>query len=164
MGMVAYFTAINASTLDELRADPDQVAEILFPNDGDEEPENTIDVDKSWHGLHFILSALAKDGAPELEAAILGGEPLGEDFGYGPARVLTPPEVQVISTALCSISGEAFAAKFDPARMEAEDIYPQIWERDGSEALDFLQHFFPALVNLYADAAKEGNALILWLA
>lgn len=164
MGMVGYFTAINSSTLHELRVDPDQVAELLFPNDGDDEPENTIDVDKSWHGLHFILSELAKDGTPELESAILGGEPLGEDFGYGPARVLTPPEVQVISAALSSITGEAFAAKFDPARMEAEEIYPQIWERDGSEALDFLQHFFPSLVNFYAEAAQKGNAVVLWLA
>jgi len=164
MGMVGYFTAINPSVLDDLRADPDQMAELLFPNDGDDEPENTIDVDKSWHGIHFILSEIAKDGATALESAILGGEPLGEDFGYGPARVLTPSEVQAVAAAMSSITDEAFAAKFDPVAMEDGEIYPQIWERDGGEALDYLQHFFPSLVTFYADAAKQGNAVVLWLA
>lgn len=164
MGMVGYFTAIDSHTLEDLRADPDQMAELLFPNDGDSEPDNTIDVDKSWHGIHFILSEIAKGGTTVLESTVLGGEPLGEDFGYGPARVLTPAEVQAIAAALSGITDGAFAAKFDPVAMEAEEIYPQIWERDGSEALGYLQEFFPSVVAFYAEAAKQGNAVVLWLA
>ncbi|MGH8491881.1 MAG: YfbM family protein [Moraxellaceae bacterium] len=164
MGIVGYFTAIDSEVLSDLRADPEQTAELLFPNDGEDEPENTIDVDKSWHGLHFILCELAKGGSSALESAILGGEPLGEDFGYGPPRVLTPSEVQAIAIALSAITDEVFASQFNPAAMEAQEIYPQFWERDGAEALDYLKHFFPSLVAFYADAAAQEKAVVLWLA
>ncbi len=164
MGMVGYFTSINREALENLQSDPDQMENFLFPNDGDDEPENTIDVDKAWHGIHFILSEIAKNGRNELESAVLGGAPLGEDLGYGPPRVLNPSEVKQIAAALSSISSEQFESTFDPAAMEAAEIYPQIWERDGKEALEYLTDYFPTLVTFYAEAASRGDGVVLWLA
>jgi hypothetical protein len=41
---------------------------------------------KAWHGLHYLPASTkwqANDGAG---SAILGGQPIGEDNGHGPAR------------------------------------------------------------------------------
>ena len=164
MGMAAYFTAVNRDTLEDLRADPSQLEGFLFPDDGEEEPANTIDVDKAWHGINFILSQIAKGGHSPLAAAVLGGEELGEDLGYGPPRLLSPLEVQEIAGALGTVTPEAFEASFDPAAMSAAQIYPDIWERDGKEALDYLVHFLPQMVAFYHEAASRGDGAILWLA
>ena len=164
MGMVGYFTAISPETLHDIQLDPSQMESFLFPNNGDDEPENTIDVDKSWHGIHFILSEIAKTGSNALESVVLGGEPLGEDLGYGPPRVLNPSEVKHIAAALSGISSEQFESAFNPVAMEAAEIYPQIWERDGKEALEYMTNFFPSLVAFYAEAASRGDGVILWLA
>jgi hypothetical protein len=164
MGMVGYFTAISPEALHDIQSDPDKMEEFLFPNDGDGEPENTIDVDKSWHGIHFILTEIAKTGSTVLESTILGGEPLGEDLGYGPPRILSPSEVKLIATALSCISIEQIESVFDPAAMDDAGIYPQIWVRDGKESLEYMTNYFPSLVAFYAEAASRGDGVILWLA
>jgi hypothetical protein len=166
MGMAAYFTPVAAEKLDELKADPSRMESFLFPDedDGDEDPEGSVDLDKAWHGIHFVLCALAKDDHAPLAAAVLGGEELGEDAGYGPPRVLDPSEVQEVASALEAVSIEMFEASFDPHAMAAAEIYPNIWERDGKEALDYLTHFFPTLVSFYREAASRGSGAVLWLA
>jgi hypothetical protein len=164
MGMAAYFASVGRDTLDELKADPSQLVGFLFPDDVDAAPANTIDIDKAWHGIHFILCEIAKGGHASLAAAVLGGEQLGEDLGYGPPRLLSPSEVQEIAAALDTVTPEAFEASFDPRAMSAAEIYPDIWERDGRSALEILVHFFPNLAAFYRGAANRGDGAILWLA
>lgn len=163
MGMCAYFTAIDPQDFADIQSDPGQLEEFLFPDDGDGEREGTIDIDKSWHGIHFILSKIAISGNTVLEQAILGGEPLGEDVGYGPARVLMPSEVKEITAALSGISIKQFESEFDPVAMEAEEIYPQIWN-DDEDVVEYLTHFFPGLVAFYVEAANRGQGMVLHLA
>ena len=164
MGMVAYFTAASATQLKELRADPDIVEEFLFPNDGDDEPENTVDIDKSWHGIHFLLCQLANSEDDPLAIAVLGGDEVGEDLGYGPPRVHEPSVVKSIALAMASVTPEKLEGAFDPKAMTEASIYPEIWERDGKEALEYLTHFFPKLSSFYQEAAKRGDGAVLWLA
>lgn len=165
MGMVAYFTAASAAQLNELRADPDTMEEFLFPNDGDDEPENTVDIDKSWHGIHFLLCQLANGEDDPLAAAVLGGEEVGEDLvGYGPPRVHEPGLVKKIALAMASVTLEMLEGAFDSKAMSESNIYPEIWERDGKEALEYLTHFFPQLSSFYQEAAKRGDGAVLWLA
>lgn len=164
MGMVAYFTAVSSSQLDELRADPDTMEEFLFPNDGDDEPENTVDIDKSWHGIHFLLCQLASSEADPLAIAVLGGDEVGDDLGYGPPRVHEPGVVSNIALAIASVTPEKLEDAFDPQAMSQANIYPEIWERDGKEALEYLTHFFPKLSAFYQEAARRGDGVVLWLA
>lgn len=164
MGMVAYFTAANADKLDELRANPDTMGDFLFPNDGEDEPENTVDIDKSWHGIHFLLSRLVNEEDDPLALAVLGGEETGEDLGYGPPRILEPEVVRRIALAMASVTQEQLDNAFDPGAMSEAGIYPDIWERDGREALEYLTHFFPKLSTFYQEAAKRGDGAVLWLA
>jgi hypothetical protein len=47
--------------------------------------------------------------------------------------------------------------------MDAADIYPQIWNRDGSEGLKYLLNYYDALVRFYQQAARENRAVIQYI-
>jgi len=164
MGMVACFTSVSEETLSRLRKDEDLIEEFLFPDDGESEPENYIDLDKAWHGLHYLLTGEADGGKLPLSLAVIGGEEFGPEVGYGPPRFLSALQVAQVSKALESITVESLSAKFDPQDMEKKQIYPDvIWVRDGSEALDYLLENYQQLAVFYRDAAARGDAVIQWL-
>jgi hypothetical protein len=164
MGMVGCFVAVSSETLRELKQNPEAIEEYLYPNDGEDEPPNYIYVDKAWHGIHFMLTGSADGGEEPLSLAVLGGEEIGEDMGYGPARILTPLQVQAVSAALTALGEEGFRNRFAPQDMEAANIYPDvIWVRDGQEALAYVMENYQPLVRFYADATARGDGAILWL-
>lgn len=162
MGMAACFAAITTATADRLRANPEEIEGYLFPDDGDGEPENCVDIDKAWHGIHYLITGTADEGAPPLSWAIQGGTEIGQDIGYGPARMLASEQVKAISDALPD--EEAFTAAYAPEAMEAARIYPDaIWTRDSGEALEYLLENYRVLVAFYRSAASRGDGAILWL-
>jgi hypothetical protein len=164
MGMVACFAAVNLETLNKLKENPVEIEEYLYPEDGEEEPPNYIDVDKAWNGIHYMLTGTADGGSEPLSLVVLGGEEIGADLGYGPARFLTPQQVQAISAALTALGEEEFQKRFAPKEMEAANVYPEIiWVRDGQEALDYVMENYRPLVIFYSEAAARGDGVILWL-
>jgi hypothetical protein len=148
-----------------LRAEPERLADYLFPDDDEgTELEHAIDLDKAWHGIHYLLNGTAEGGDEPYSLVILGGQEIGEDLGYGPARLLFPDQVADIAGALRELDADALEARFDAAAMEEAQIYPgQIWSRDGQEALDYLLHHYAQLVDFYEAAAARGDGMILWL-
>lgn len=164
MGMSAYLAPIAANQVEALRADPDGVQQFLFPNeDTYAPPEGSVDLDKAWHGIHWLLTRTAWGGDPPLAWAIVGGEDIGDDMGYGPARVVTPEQVREVAAALASLDDAGLAQRYDPEAMQAQQIYPTVWTRDGEEALGYLQHYFHVLARFYADAAQRGDAVLQWI-
>ena len=165
MGMAGFFAAVDADTLDRLRAEPERLADYLFPDDDEgTELENAIDVDKAWHAIHYLLNGTAEGGDEPYALVVLGGQEIGEDIGYGPARLLFPEQVADIAGALREFDADALAARFDPEAMEESQIYPeQIWTRDGQEALDYVLHYYQLLCGFYEEAAARGDGVILWL-
>jgi len=165
MGMVACFVPVSEETLAQLRSDEDAIEEFLYPDDGEREPENYVDLDKAWHGIHYLLTGEADGGDPPLSLAVFGGEEFGPEVGYGPARFLTAAQVAQISHALEAVTVDSLSAKFNPSDMGRKQIYPdEIWTRDGQEALQYLLHYYPQLVAFYRGAAGRGEAAIQWLA
>jgi hypothetical protein len=164
MGMVACIAAVPVETLQRLRGGDESIEEYLYPDDGDSEPPDSIDLDKAWHGIHYLLTGTAEGGDGPEALAILGGEEFGPDVGYGPARFLLPGDVKAVSDALARLTPENLAERFNPQDMSEKDIYlSPMWERDGAEALDYALEHYQKLPVLYRDAAQRGDAVILWL-
>jgi hypothetical protein len=164
MGMAGCFVAIDDGAVKRFREDPDLLGEFLGEQFESDEPTNTMDVDKSWHCIHFMLTGQADGGSEPLAWAILGGEEIGEDAGYGPARILMPEHVKDISSALLSIGKEEFASRFNPVAMQAADVYlSEMCVRDGEEALEYIVENYLNLVDFYRGAAERGDGAILLL-
>jgi hypothetical protein len=164
MGMVACFTSLSPEDLERLQEIPDLIEGYLYPDDGEGEPPNYIDLDKSWHGVHYLLTGQAEGGPEPHALAVFGGTEFGTEVGYGPARYLTADQVALVASALSELPPEELAHRFDPEDMEAKGIYPEvIWVRDGTEALEDALTGYRQLQVFYQDAAGRGEAVIQWL-
>jgi len=165
MGMIGCFSAIDAQRLAAIQSEPSLIEDFLYPDDDLGEPEHSIDVDKSWHGLHYLLTGHAGEAHGPLAQAILGGESIGEDLGMGPARILTPSQVKEIAAELGQLTDEDLRARYKPVEMTALQIYPElIWERDGEDSFAYLVANFEVMAAFYREAAARGDGVVLLLA
>jgi hypothetical protein len=161
--MVAYLSPVDPNTHADLLGGDDVALEQIGLRMEDEVATGTVDLDKAWHGIHFLLTGSADGDAPPLAWAVLGGEEIGEDMGYGPARFLTADRVRAVAEALPA--DEAFLAAFDGAAMDAADVYPgPMWSDDDDQPRRYLLDAYHRLVAFYRSAAARGDAALLWLA
>lgn len=118
-----------------------------------------LDLDKGWHGIHWLLTGSAEPTEAPLSDAIFGGDAFGEDLGYGPPRLLPPERVRSVAAALEATDVESLRARMLPAAMAEAGIYPAIWDEDDI----FDEYLAPSLEELrqfYAAAATAGEAVV----
>ena len=160
-GVIWSAIALDAPTTAKLREDPEAVARLL-----QEEPQKdrSVDLDKAWHAIHFLLTGSNGPTAAIESNVILGGKSLSTNPAYGPARLLSAPEVHQISTILERLPTQALAAKYDPRAMEVAKIYPEgMWAREVQEALQYLLHSYARVRSFYMAAAERGDAVLVFL-
>ncbi|HYW50891.1 MAG TPA: YfbM family protein, partial [Gemmatimonadaceae bacterium] len=138
------------------------VPEYLFPDDGNATPPNCIDIDHAWHAIHYLLADPNESLTAE-SLAVLGGIKIGEDLGHGPARFFTPAEVRLIALALERTSPDVLVKRYDPVKMDAAGIYPEVWTREGDEGLEFILDSYQRLRFFYLGARDRRDAAIAWL-
>jgi hypothetical protein len=120
-----------------------------------------LDLHKSWHCLHFMFTGKVEgsDGTA-LGDAVLGGQEIGADeadMGYGPPRALSPAQVRNVAAALAKFPIDKKAQEFDAAAADKAGIY--VAQHQAEE----LTEYFGQLRNFYEDAARKGNAVLLWI-
>lgn len=124
------------------------------------------DLDKAWHGIHYLLTQTDWEGAEPLDFLVRGGEEVrGIEVGYGPARVLTAAQVQRVHDALASIDVEFLRRRFAPEQMMKLKIYPEIWDRDAQEddTFGYCAEYFAVLKAFVGSAAEKNLGLVLYL-
>lgn len=143
---------------DEVRAlTPAKVIALLE----ERSDSRALDIDKAWHGIHYLLTGSGEPTRDVRSLAIFGGKEVGDDIGYGPARLLSPAEVKAVARVLKEESLEKLSSRYDPKKMEKLQIYPEIWVRDGKEAFDYLAEYYRKLAAFYEKAASSGSAILL---
>ena len=159
MSMVADVYRIAAA--DAARMDGDQYAKLLAY---DNREAVRVELEKSWHGLHYLLTGSAWDAAGPLAFLAAGGEAVaGADGGYGPARLLSVEETRQVHSALSSIGDEQLWSRFDAEDMFTQGVYPEIWDEPEEELKDEYLSYFQGLKKLVAEAAGQGDCLLVYL-
>ena len=153
MGMYCSIRALSPAQLEQLDLAEDVAA-------AHERSGPSAHLEKSWHGLHYLLTGSAMAGDMPLAFLLLGGEPAGEDADEGP-RFIQPEEVRQINTALSPISTEQLWSRFDPARMEEEGVYPGIWDEPEDDLREEYVGYFQELKRVVAQAAAAGQGLLV---
>jgi hypothetical protein len=130
--------------------------------DGDE-----VDLDKAWHGLHFLFTGTAWEGEEPACYLVQGGREIGDvDVGYGPARALLPEEVGRFAEYLHRLAPEELERRYDPERMTALQIYPEIWgdEADAEDSgIGYLLESFDRLRDFVARARDAGDGIVIYV-
>lgn len=167
MSMTGRFLLLTDDEIAGLLRAPETVPDLLDARVYDvDEPLDYVDIDKTWHVLHFLLTGEAWEAEPPLDFIATGGQQVGEeDVGYGPARVLRSPEVRRLAEALAPITWPILLSRFDIAAMDALEIYPTGWSAyDPSGEDGYFSGAFVALSALVKRGAEEGLGLLVWLA
>ncbi len=144
---------------DEARAileDDERVEDLLESDDGD----TSYDLDKAWHGIHWLLTGSAEATGGLLSDALLGGEEVGDDRGYGAPRLLTPAQVVAVADALADLDADLLRSRFDPEAMRAAQVYPDVWDPEDDSLEGWLLGELDGLRGFYRAAATAGQAAI----
>ena len=163
MGMELIGRRLSSAELQAVLDDPTTADVLLFgdlDDDDAEMPDPELDLGKNWHAIHYLLTGSAWDIGEGAGAAVLGGVEIGEDRGYGPARVLDPDSARVVATELDALRVETMRARFDPDAMAAAEIYPNGWDGGDAEWNGLVEHL-AELRRFYRAAAENGQAVLL---
>ncbi len=127
----------------------------------DREDHPTVDVDKAWDGLSFLLAKLAGKPGDFLKYA---GRSIGPWKWFGPRpRLMLSPEVERASDLLNAFSASRLRSAYDPVAMIRRRIYPNVWSIDpsDSDAIDYLVGIYEEVVPFVAEVARSKDAMIL---
>ena len=174
MSMIGCFRRVSKRSYDRLLAAPESICEFLEKDGDPQAPEAEafadLDIDKAWHGIHFLLTGSAWEGEAPLNFLVGGGQEIGEvDVGYGPARGFTSAEVGAIARALREVPPAVLRARYDHSQLNRHEIYPfapdQWRAADDKEdsPTSFLGDHYERLREFIAQAAQAGEALLVWL-
>jgi hypothetical protein len=164
MSMIGNYRRVTPQELAALRADPGSVMNFLYPKDHSRPPSGRhLDVDKTWHAIHFLLNGDSWDGERPLVNVVLGGTQLGpDDVGYGPARYLEPDEVKQVANALNDVPAFELIERFDAGSLNDAEIYPHPWS-DGPDDREYISSRYLELTEFFRKAADAGDAMLLYL-
>ena len=119
MSMIGNFFAIKEGRANELMSNPDSVADFLYSEESPiDESEDFLDIDKSCHGIHYILTGEVSEGLPPARDVIMGGKAIGKDVGYGPARFLDTEEVKNVNKYLSDIESSYIKENYNPKELK----------------------------------------------
>ncbi|MEO8511955.1 MAG: DUF1877 family protein [Ignavibacteria bacterium] len=96
------------------------------------DPDNWFELDKAWHGIHFIISSYS--AATEAKFLLNNGTVL-RDYNweeiYGVSvtdmRLFISDETKKIHSAINIISDIEFQKRYDSKLMIKNNVYPHIW-------------------------------------
>lgn len=116
--------------------------------------------------LHFFLTG--DGGVVDAPAgALFAGEEIGEDQGYGPARIVAPEATSAFADAVAALSVADIQARVDIPLMDQEQIYAAPFEDDAEEELEELNRaisaYYPRFQDYIAGARARGDGLLIWI-
>ena len=169
MGFSGEFKRVPALRLRELLADPESIGGELYPDETPEDAGAWFSIEKSFDGIRYLVERLSETGViPAVDpvpwfAPLLAGSRTGAELHYGDVCYRTPEQVGEIAAALSRVLEDDLRQVYDPDVMMAESVYPETWDRGDGE-FEYLWEHYQALRDFYAEAARHGEGVLLWLA
>lgn len=165
---------LTKQRIETLKADPDYIDELIDELDKDLSiskiifliltggQPNNLYLEKNWHGYHYLLTETAWEGDEPDCYLVKGGSEIGDDMGYGPARLLNPKQVNAFSKALDALSKSDLLGRYNAEKMIAQEIYPStIWDQAGEK--EELVSSFSSLKRFVRKAQKCKEGLLIYI-
>jgi hypothetical protein len=166
MSMIGNLLRVTKAELEEFLKDSSLLEKNIYDEETDDGNPKLVDIDKSWDGIIFLLTGQGLDHSDHpLLKVLFSGQAIDEDqdLGYGPAHYLTPEQVAELNDQIAKITVEDLKQKYDPKKMTELQVYPTIWESETNEAFSYLSEYFVTVQQVYAEATKNGEAIITFL-
>ncbi|WNG33841.1 DUF1877 family protein [Archangium violaceum] len=170
MEMLCTLRSLTENQRQKLLEHPDRLEDFIDDEEdfGDADGARFLDLDigETWHGLQYLLTGTAWEGKAPLDFLVRGGEDVGDiPSDEGTARVFTAAQVKELAKALDALSESTLRKRYEPARLQEEDIYPGFWEEPPPDLdpEEELFSYFEELKKFTAVVAKRGLGLLVFI-
>lgn len=160
MSMVVYLRRSSPDEVARLEQNPDAVDDLFF---GDDFSVKSVNFDKAWHALHFMLTGNSGSVDAPLNLLVASDAELRgtDELGLGGYWLADPDRVQRFASALSELSDETIASRYDPVTLKAEHVYlSDVFEDEGTKVLPYVLQAMPALRSLADEALRNGDYII----
>jgi hypothetical protein len=130
--------------------------------------EPALDLEKSWHMLHYLFTGHVDDSAAPGNA-LLTGEEIGEDVGYGPCRLHDRADTADFASFLKTLELANLQQRVNYAEMVRLQVYAMPMGGPGSDA-DLESElraevavYFPRLRDYVSASAERQGGLLTWV-
>jgi hypothetical protein len=173
---------------DIIRLNDEDIIKCLSISDKQEElyrfiqntdPDNWFELDKAWHGIHFLLTKSIDD--PKAAFLLTGGKILRdynwqENYGIDVSdmRAFLSAETVKVNQVLCKSNLKDLKRSYDPGSLFKNNIYPGIWEKRKyytsrfiakyfkvSRSLDYLIYNFEKLQSFISETSEHNKGIII---
>lgn len=129
--------------------------------------EEALSLEKSWHMLHYLFTGHVYD-APAPGNALVAGEDIGDDMGYGPARLHEPKATQEFASFLQTQDVSQLQERVNYREMASLQIYSMPMGRgtDAQFEAELRQEvglYFPQLRDYVVKMAEKQYGLLIWM-
>lgn len=146
MSIIYNLTRVSQEQLETLQAEPETIENFLYENE-DLIGNCSMDLDKSWHAIHYLFTGTDRKGNFPEAFLLEGGNTIGiVDVGYGPARSFSAEEANQIASYLKSASDAELRRRLNLPKMASLELYPFTWEQENEE--DVWSYIHPYLQEL----------------
>lgn len=157
MGMLGYYTAIEDSMLQQIMHGELDILRI------DPRKYPTLEIDKSWQAIHYLLCQVPDQGEPPMGYVVplRDEQELDCELDYG-ASYLTAQQVKEASDFLTSLDDGMLKDRYDFQSMQAHQVYP-LYGMKPEDAEVFYQYLYSNVMELktyFQEIAEKGYAII----
>jgi hypothetical protein len=129
--------------------------------------ERALDLQKSWHTLHYLFTGHA-DVADAPGNALMTGESIGDDVGYGPARLQDENATQAFGQFLGTLDLTQLQARVNLPEMQRVGVYampmgPGSNAQYENELRGEVARYFPLLRDYIGAMAEKNSGLLIWI-
>jgi hypothetical protein len=123
------------------------------------------DLDKAWHGIHYLLTGTAWEGTPPLDFLVDGGRQVGQiDPEHGPVRAFGNEEARAFYEAIAVMGPYELRKRFNPRDMSAKEIYPDMWTKSPEEeTLRYLLENLDRMRGYLRETLDSGFGVLVFL-
>jgi hypothetical protein len=130
--------------------------------------EEAISLEKSWHMLHYLFTGHMWEDVPAPGNQLVTGEDIGEDMGYGPARLHEPKATQEFARFLQTQDVSRLQERVNYREMASLQVYgmPMGHGNDAEHQTDLRQEvglYFPKLRDYVVKMADKQYGLLIWV-
>lgn len=158
MGIIGNYIAIDSDIIQKIQ----QSQTDFFEIDPDKYP--TLDIDKSWEAIHFLLCGVKSDGEPPLGNVVPMREEneLNIEMDYG-AFALTYQQVRETYLQIKDLGEQDLRAKYDIKTFVEKGIYPTVSDEDEDNFFEYIYENFKLIQDFYKESSENNVGIIFYI-
>ncbi|MDO3411072.1 YfbM family protein [Saccharibacillus sp. CPCC 101409] len=157
MGMIGHLKRVPDERLTALIGGNESLDDYIYGAEGEE-----LDLDKAWHGIHYLLCGDSWEGEGPLFDALMGGTSFEGRSEEENVRYLRPQQTRDVAQALDVIDEDQLRAGFSPDDMNEAGVYPsEDWNEEGE--LDYVLDYYRQMKEYYKTAAERGEGMLIYI-